>query len=267
MQENANDIVIFLIVVSALIFALVAFIMIMVYLYRKNQITFLQNIEQIKSNNEKTLMSAQLEMQESTFQHISREIHDNISLSLTLAKLRLNTLNWDNRDELKEKVTATIDLLTQSINDLSDISKSLNADIFKQQGLIRSVEDEVKRIRQVGLFAIDSWLTGMPVYMDVERELIVFRVIQEAFNNIIKHAEAQHAELSMHYDARRLYIAIDDDGNGFDPSLSRSGKKAGLRNMETRIKLLRGTMSISSRPNSGTNLSFSIPFFDHGEKQ
>ncbi|MDP4260921.1 MAG: histidine kinase [Bacteroidota bacterium] len=259
MQKNADDIVVFLIIVSALILALAAFIAIMVYLYRKKQISFFQNLEQIKLDHEKTLMSAQLEMQESTFQHISREIHDNISLSLTLAKLRLNTLNRDDRNEVEEKVTASVTLLTQCINDLSDISKSLNSDIIKQQGLTRALEDEVQRIRDAGMFTLDSWLTGNPIYMDAQKELIIFRVIQEAFNNIIKHAEARHAELSLHYDRERLYIAIDDDGNGFDTRLAREHQKAGLRNMETRVKMLRGTMIISSLPEFGTNLSFTIP--------
>jgi signal transduction histidine kinase len=78
MQKNTNDIVVFLIIVSALVLALVAFIVIMLYLYRKKQILFFQNLEQIKLDHEKTLMAAQLEMQETTFQHVSREIHDNI---------------------------------------------------------------------------------------------------------------------------------------------------------------------------------------------
>ena len=242
-----------------LLLGLIAFIVIMLYLYRKKQILFFQNLEKIRLDHEKTLMSAQLEMQESTFQHISGEIHDNINLSLTLAKLRLNTLNLDDKNSLVEKVNAAIELLTQSISDLSDISKGLNADTIKQQGLIKALEYEVRRIRDAGLFTIDSWLTGNPVYMDGQKELIIFRVVQEAFNNIIKHAEARHTELSLHYDKERLYIAIDDDGNGFDPAFARGDQKAGLRNMETRIKMLRGTMNISSLPEFGTNLSFTIP--------
>lgn len=260
MQKNINDIVVFLIIVSILVLALVAFIMIMLYLYRKKQISFFQNLEQIKLDHEKTLMAAQLEMQESTFQHISREIHDNISLSLTLVKLQLHTLNWNDKEQLEEKVNASIELLSESINDLSDISKGLNADIIIQQGLIKALQEEVQRIRKAGLFTVENILTGNPLYMNAQKELIIFRIIQEAFNNIIKHAEAGHVELSLHYDAERLYIAVGDDGNGFDTNFAHNDLKAGLRNMETRIKMLRGTMNISSLPGYGTTLSFSIPF-------
>jgi two-component system NarL family sensor kinase len=259
MQKNTNDIVVFLVIVSVLILALVAFIVIMLYLYRKKQISFFQNLEQIKLDHEKTLMAAQLEMQESTFQHIAREIHDNISLSLTLAKLHLNTLNWKDKDQSAEKVGSAIELLSESINGLSDISKGLNSEIITQQGLIKAIEDEMQHIREAGLFNIDCKLTGNPIYMDAQKELVIFRIVQEAFNNIIKHAEARHAELSLHYNKAMLYIAVRDDGSGFDTKLLRTNRQAGLKNMETRIKMLQGTMNVSSLSGQGTTLSFTIP--------
>lgn len=259
MQENSDDIVIFLLVVSALILAMVAFIIIIVYMYRKKQILFMQSLEQMRSDHERTLIETQLEMQEATFQHISREIHDNINLSLTLAKLQLNTFNWNDRSRSQEKLNKSIELLGQSISDLSNISKGLNSDIIAQQGLIEALEAEVQHIRQAGLFNIETIITGNPVYMDAKKDLVIFRTIQEALNNIIKHANARHAGLSLHYDPAKLYIAVSDDGTGFDLPLAFTKKRAGLKNMETRIKMLRGTMNISSLPEYGTTLSFTIP--------
>jgi len=218
------------------------------------------NLLQIQLDHEKTLMTAQLEIQEQTFQHISREIHDNITLSLTLAKLHLHTLDWNDKNASDEKVDTSINLLTNSIAQLSDISKSLNADIIIQHGLIKAIEDELQRIRQVGLFTLDYELTGTPVYMDNQKELIIFRIVQESFNNIIKHAEADNAKLVLHYTTVKLMATISDDGMGFDTGLSGVNRQAGLKNMETRIKVLKGEMNISSRPGKGTVLSFNIPF-------
>jgi len=260
MQKNTNDIVIFLVVVTALILAMVAFIVAILYMYRKKQIAFIQNLEQIKLNHEKTLIETQLEMQETTFQHISREIHDNINLSLTLAKLQLNTFNWNNREQSEGKIGASVELLSQAIRDLSDISKGLNADFIKQHGLIKAVDDEVQRIRQAGLFNVEINVTGDPIYMAAQKELIIFRIIQEAFSNIIKHAEAQHSELNLHYNEASLHFALSDDGNGFDMNVIRASGEAGLNNMQTRTKMLGGTMTIDSLPGKGTILSFTIPF-------
>ncbi len=260
MQKNTNDIIVFLIVVSALIIGMVTFIVFILALYRKRQNSFQQSLEQIKLDNDRTLMSTQLEIQEQTFQHISREIHDNISLSLTLAKLQLHTFDWSDKEGSTNKMNISIDLLTKSIAELSNISKGLNADIIIQHGLLNAIEEELHRIRQAGLFTIEFELTGMPVYMDSQKELIIFRIIQEAFNNIIKHAQAVKASLLLHYNELELTIAIHDNGIGFDQEFSSINRQAGLKNMETRTKMLGGQMNISGQPGQGTTLNFTIPF-------
>ena len=147
MQKNSYDIVIFLAIVTLIILSMVAFIVFIMVNYRKKQQIFQQSIEKLKLDNEKALLNTELEIQEQTFQHISREIHDNIGLLLTLAKLNLNTLEWGNDQNTKEKLESTIELLTSSIAQLSDISKSLNADIIKRHGLLEAIDEEMKRIR------------------------------------------------------------------------------------------------------------------------
>lgn len=236
------------------------FIFFIIFLHRKKQIAYHEKIKDIEANFEKNILQAQLEIQEQTFQNISREIHDNISLSLTLAKLHLHTLDWTDLEKTEEKVVTSIELLTNSIAELSDISKSLNADIIIQHGLLKAIEDELQYIRQAGLFTLDFELTGTPLYMDNRKELIIFRIIQESFNNIIKHSEAENAKLALHYDTEKLIISISDDGMGFDTKLPGVNRQAGLKNMETRIKILKGEMQINSQPGTGTVLLFKIPF-------
>ena len=239
---------------------MVLFIIMILYLYSKKQAQFKKGLEEIKLDHEKTLMATQLEIQEQTFQNISREIHDNISLSLTLAKLHLHTIDWNDKERSGEQVDSSIKLIGKSIAELSDISKGLNADIIIQDGLLKAIEEEIYRIRQVGLFPVNYELTGTPVYMDNQKELIIFRIVQEAFNNIIKHANAKTTSLTLHYNTVKLDISITDDGNGFDTKAAGIARQAGLKNMETRIKILKGHMDVYSIPDNGTVLSFTIPF-------
>ena len=260
MQKTPYDIVVFLVVVSGLIIFMVAFIVFMLYFNRKKQQSFEKDILQIKQDHEKTVLNAQLEIQEQTFQHISREIHDNIGLSLTVAKLQLNTFDWNDKDGSSDKLNSSVELLTKSIAELSDVSKGLNADIIIQQGLLSAIEEEIKRILQAGLFTLDYILTGTPVYINAQQELIIFRIIQEAFNNIIKHSKTRSASMHLHYDDVKLHIAVADKGIGFDTGLSASTRHAGLKNMEGRAKMLGGQMKIKSRPGQGTSLNFTIPF-------
>lgn len=263
MQKGSYDITIFLIVVTGIIVLLIAFIITMLLIYRKKQNDFHQILAQTILDHEKTILKTHLEIQEQTFQHISREIHDNITLSLTLSKLNLHTLDRNNPQNNGEKLDNAIELITRSIAELSDISKSLNADIIIQHGLLKAVEEEIQRIRHAGLFTIQYELTGDPVYMESRKELIIFRIIQEAFNNIIKHAGATEAGLILHYNTKTLHISVSDNGNGFDKELimaNTNGGQAGLKNMATRVAMLKGEMKTSSQPGKGTILSFSIPF-------
>src|SRR5207253_2048785 len=129
------------------------------------------------------LLKTQIEVQEQTFQHISREIHDNINLSLTLAKLNLNTLNWEDLLQVKCAVKSSVETLGTAIVDLSNLSKSTSTDTIKNLGLLTSIQLEIERIRSTNKFLINLNVFGDPFYLDSEKELIMFRIIQEAFNN------------------------------------------------------------------------------------
>jgi len=263
MQTGKNDIIIFLLVTTVIILLLTGLIIMLIYLYKKKQLSYQQTVDTLKLDHEKNLMAAQLEMQEGTFQHVSREIHDNISLSLTLAKLHLNTLNLEQREQANFQVNSSIELISKSINNLRGISKSLNSDIIGSQGLIKALENEIQRIRETGLFRIEFRVTGDPVYMDTNKELIIFRIVQEAFNNIIRHANATSCDLVLHYDTNALFITAIDDGVGFDvhsESKASENNKAGLKNMRTRSKMIGGDMQIESSIGRGSMLKFTIPF-------
>lgn len=259
MRNNSNDITLLLLGTTFLILLMAVIIIVIVFLYRKKQIAYLEKINDIKTNNEKVLLTTQLEIQEQTFQHISREIHDNISLSLTLAKLYLNTFNWNDKPDSEEKLNSSITLLSKSIAELRDISKSLNADIIIQHGLLKAVEEEVERIRAANLFAINYEVTDSTAFMDNQKELLIYRIIQEAFYNIIKHSGATQAGLLLEYNYTHLIITIKDDGKGFVVDTDIQKGNAGLNNMLSRTNILKGEMKIKSRPGSGTTLTFNIP--------
>jgi len=103
---------------------------------------------QLKLEYEKNLLTAQLEIQENTLLNISQEIHDNIGLSLTLAKLNLNSVEIDDKNRSMSLVSCSGDLITKAINDLNDLSKSFNAEVIMNQGFLYSIEHEICRIKK-----------------------------------------------------------------------------------------------------------------------
>src|SRR5688572_14556151 len=112
----------------------------LLYFYQKKKIAYQERLTRLALDHEKNLLETKIEIQEDTFQHISREIHDNIGLSLTLAKLQLNTLNNENRESSKNLVGSSVDLISKSIEDLNNLSKALDADIIRNLGLMYALE-------------------------------------------------------------------------------------------------------------------------------
>ena len=102
-MPDKSQIIFFIIIPTILIFLLAGLIITILYFYQKRQIIYEKNLNALKLDFEKNILKTQVEIQEQTFQNISREIHDNISLSLTLAKLNLNTINWNENQEIKKK--------------------------------------------------------------------------------------------------------------------------------------------------------------------
>lgn len=245
---------------------LLLFVLVVIFLirhYKKKHESSILSIQAIKADYENNLLSTRLEIQEDALQHVSREIHDNINLALTLAKLHLTTVNWTNKEVAEEKVKSSHDLLSESIEKLRDISRSLNSDLISSLGLIAAIEREVERIQKTNLFQIQFAIQGNSIYLPTEKELIIFRIIQECFNNIIKHSNTKLVQLTITYLSGQLHILIMDHGVGFnvdETEESKTGKGAGLSNLKTRVKMIGGQMKIASIINEGTTLAFTIPF-------
>jgi len=263
MQTDTINFLTHLFIVTGLLGLLVSLIIILIYLYQQKSVWYTLRIEKLQVDHEKDILNVKIEIQENTFQEIAREIHDNINLSLTLAKLQLNALLWEETEKHREAINSTIQLIGQSLESLRNISRSLNSDIISTQGLTNAIQEEIKRITATGLIQILLDVQGKSIFMDSQKELIVFRTIQEAFNNILKHARASIANINLDYQDMGLRISIKDDGVGFQftsvKEMAITGR-SGLKNIESRLKALNGTIQIKTKPNLGTQLLFYIPY-------
>lgn len=262
MQEDRYTIIVSIVITSFFIMTLIALIAFVILLFQRRQIDHQKRIEALKSDFERTLLSTQLEIQEQTFQNISREIHDNIGLSLTLAKLNLNTIFWTNLSNSKEKVTGSVEFISKAIDDLSYISKTLNTDFIEENGLLHALELEIKKIRKLGIFEITYDVAGSPVYMKTQKELVIFRIIQEILNNSIKHAHATSLTILLNFFPEQVFIELSDNGKGFiDEGLKMEAKKGtGLLNIVKRAALIEGCCQVKSEPGKGTKITMQVPY-------
>ncbi len=242
-----------------LILLFVSFIVMIILLYQNKHTKHKQQIQEIKSSFENTLLSSQIEIQEMTFQNISREIHDNIGLSLTLSKLNLTILSQKDIDEtIRQKINSSINFISTAIEDLRNISRSLNSDSITRDGLLQALEEEISTINKMGITFVCLEVIGPEKYFAGKTELVLFRIIQEAVSNALKHSGANEIKITIQFYDPRVEITIKDNGSGFKKENIMSTKGSGLFNMSARTKLINGSFNILSDTN-GTKISITIP--------
>jgi len=263
MQERSHIILmIFLIVVIFLILLLIGFIITILFLHQKKQRRFAKELETIKMNYDKELFKAQLEMQEETLQYISREIHDNVGQFLSLAKLNLNTLDLEDRELTTELINHSAELLTKALDDLRDLSKSLSSDLIKNGGLQKAIELQVSQLQKTGKFRVVFDIRGSYQYLNEQREIILFRILQEAVNNIVRHSCAREIIILLCCIEDNVKMYIQDNGKGFDTGFLNNGKNnvaGGINNMQKRAKLINADLDIESNPGKGTRITVTTP--------
>jgi signal transduction histidine kinase len=239
---------------------LATYILFNLFKHRQKQLAFDQKIKTMEFDFEAALISSQLEIQEHICQSIARDIHDNVNHTLTLAKLHLNNLTKRKHESTPSALEDAIKLLDGAISSLTVMSKGLNTEIIIEYGLLKALEDELDTIRRVNLFEVALDIQGAPIYLPDNKELIIYRIVQESFANIIKHAKATRAELTIEYLADSLLIVVQDNGKGFDPSAITGKRKAGLKNINARVRVLNGKFELKTEPGNGTTIHIQIPF-------
>lgn len=214
----------------------------------------------LKKENEKfgkVLMNTQLEIQEQTFQYISQEIHDNIGQVLTLAKINLSTIDVNLKENINEKINDTKELLRKAIQDLRDLSKSLSTETIGKIGIIQTIELELNILKKTGIIDTVLKLEGEQIEINPKIEIILFRIVQEILQNIMKHAKASCIQVTANYKKKNLHLSIIDDGAGFDHTKLRSG--SGVANIQSRCKLIGAFLNIQSDLGKGTQINISLP--------
>lgn len=213
--------------------------------------------EALQSNFRQELLKAQNEIQEQTLTHVSREIHDNITQVLSFVKLNLALTNNLAAEEVAIKVDESRKLVAQAITDLRDLSKSLSYDQIVQLGLAQTIAFECERINKSGIVAVVQEVTGEPYSLGQQRELVLFRIFQEAINNALKHAGAKQVTVGLQYSQNLCNLTIADNGAGFDSAGDHS-LGSGLRNMHNRAALIGAVATIHSQPGKGCCIKITI---------
>ena len=262
MPNTGSATIVFLVFMIVFIIVMLTFIIKILFLVQKKQNGHAQKLLVVKSNYEMELSKAKMEIQEQIFKQISIEIHDNACQIVALARLGLGTLNLGNKEEAKDSILEISDILEKALDELRHLSRSINGDVILNGGLAKSIEAQVGYIRKGGKYDIQLEIVGESTIIHDKKEIILFRIVQEALNNIIKHATASDICISLQYTRQFLKLQIRDNGKGFDLNEQYSGTKSpnGIHNMQQRAKLIDSEFTINSQPNKGTQITITTPY-------
>lgn len=241
-------------------FVFTVIIVFVAFFYQRRRQQHRQKMLDIQKQYSEELLKTRLEIQEETFKNISQEMHDNIGQSLIFAKLTISTLDIHNEETAKQKLFDTREQLAKTIQDIRDLAKTLDPNFLSQLGLPGSISQQLHFLQRTGEVATELIINGDEKKYPPQKELVVFRIVQELLNNIVKHANAQLVTITMQYNSSNLLITVQDNGQGFDTEKARNAHSGlGLANMHNRMSMVGGSFTINSTPGNGTNAVIELP--------
>lgn len=204
-------------------------------------------------------LSSMLDGQEMERQRLSRELHDGLGQSILAIRMRLERLETAKPERAQEIMGEVQELITDTIKEVRSISNNLMPAVLKDFGLADALKNLCDELNAVANIEITF-------YPDLKRNKIsdkvstyLYRMSQEALNNIIKHSGAERATLTLEADDKNIRMIISDDGKGFDYHEGMRLCGNGISNIKERVHLIDGQVEISSRQGGGTTIHILIP--------
>ncbi len=259
-----NQEIYFVIIIGIILgLLLVGFIVTILFLYQRRQQKQEQEIERMKDMYEREALRSQLEIQENAFKTIAQELHDNIGQMLSVTKLSLSLLPIDKEHPSFEPLQSSRDILNKAIIDLSNLTKGLHTDRIAQVGLAESIRYELVALKNAGILQAQFRKEGEEVAFNEQVSVFLFRIFQEALNNILKHAKATRISVRLEYLDNLFTMEMKDDGVGFNVAEKKQSTTSysgvGLKSMYNRAKLIGADLTMTSEPGSGTTIMIELP--------
>jgi len=220
-----------------------------------------------KMRSERKYLSQIIEAQENERRRISRELHDEIGQALYAIKFNLEMIDKDLPQQtplLRGRLGEAKSLASQTLTSMRQLALDLRPAMLDELGLIPTLRWYIQNFsNRLGIGSSFETI-GLEEKLSPEIETAFYRIVQEALNNIAKHAQADRVEISLVKKDSRIYASIQDNGRGFDldkvlhPESPERG--FGIVGIQERVSLLGGQLEIQSRPGFGTVISIEIPY-------
>ena len=220
-----------------------------------------QKTEKILKEQELTTIDAMISGQEKERQRLASDLHDSVGATLAAAKLQFDHLskNRDKPQEMEPMYDKTAQLLEDAYTEIRSLAHAKNSGVIAKNGLLPAVQQLARNASGTSKLNIEVEDFGLDERIENSLEISIFRMIQEIVTNIVKHAEASSAGISITQHEESLNIIIEDNGKGFDPKKVVTKDGMGLSSIERRIEHLEGSFEVDSTIGKGTTIIIDIP--------
>jgi signal transduction histidine kinase len=223
-------------------------LVVFIVFHQRRVIRYQMQLQKMEEEQQKILLNASIRWQEEERQRIAADLHDDAGPLLATARLYLNEnlLKQDINTQLQSIYNAK-QIIDDTIQLIRNISHSLMPPTLKNFGLESAINDLFQKISGTGSINASCRFHDYRQRLRPEQELLIFRVVQELVNNILKHSNSSFIHLTQNYSEDKFYLRIHHDGRGITQQdfekMNKSSLGLGLKNIQSRIKVLHGEIS------------------------
>ena len=202
-----------------------------------------------------------LEAEENERKRIASDLHDGVGQIMSAAKMNLSAMEAEipfATEEQKKVYEKVLKLVDEGCKEVRSVSHNMMPNALVKAGLASAVKEFVNQI-DARVVKTDFYTEGLDNKLEKNVETVLYRIIQECVNNVIKHAKATHLDISLIKDNDGVAVTIEDNGIGFDSSNKNNFNGIGLKNIQTRVEFLKGTVEWNSSVGKGTLVAIHIP--------
>ncbi|HEX2535829.1 MAG TPA: sensor histidine kinase [Chitinophagaceae bacterium] len=230
------------------------------FIYRQKQLAAEKKLQQALLRQQEAATRAVLEAEEAERQRIAKDLHDGVGQMMSAAKMNLSAYEHEAAFRTPSERLAfekIIQLVDDSCREVRQVSHNMMPNALLQNNLAAALREFLDKLDHKAL-KVHLYTEGLEERLDSNVETVLYRVIQECVNNVIRHSGANTLDISILREAGELSATIEDNGRGFRTDAS-TNEGIGLRNIRTRIEYLKGTVEIDSAPGKGTAVVLHVP--------
>jgi signal transduction histidine kinase len=235
------------------------------FIHARNKIRQQAAMNKAIHEQEQKATAAVMSAEENERQRIAKDLHDGVGQMMSAAKMNLSAISNELKfvnEEQQQSFERIISLVDESCKEVRTVSHQMMPNMLLKSGLGKAVADFIDKIDR-RVLKVHLHTEGLNERLNEHIEIVLYRVLQECVNNVIKHSGASELDIAIIKDDDGISATIEDNGKGFNIYQLSTETGMGLRNMKARIEYVKGAIEFDSTPGNGTLVAIHIPFINN----